>query len=256
MNQFYALLSNPTKTQLTLPYHLHLDIPSRIFPPGFPPKILYIFFLCLIRATCASSFSPIIKKIKIWVKLKVEKILNYNYIFENILNNGAPETFRYFIAKPTHHFRAQLLLYAPTHSALNTLNYTHNVTLFWIILRLKSDYFSKLHYLLLFVTEIRFFVTQARGFWWDSGKLLRSKPAYQMSAWFVSINPLSAKEGLYFFWRVGKLASSHLDVRLADHSYWKILLPINGFYEIWHLSNLIKHIKEIQVLLLPDKNSI
>jgi len=35
------------------------------------------------RATYAFNFSLIIKKVKILMKLKVEKILNYNYVFKN-----------------------------------------------------------------------------------------------------------------------------------------------------------------------------
>jgi hypothetical protein len=52
----------------------------------------------------------------------------------------------------------------------------------------------------------------------------RSKPADQVSAWCFSLNPLSAKGGLYFLERWQNcekrlLASSLLDVRMAGHPH-------------------------------------
>jgi hypothetical protein len=37
---------------LILPYHVCLDLPSGLFPSGFPTKTLYTFFSSPVRATC------------------------------------------------------------------------------------------------------------------------------------------------------------------------------------------------------------
>ena len=48
--------SHPTswRSILILSSHLHLGLPSGLFPPGFPTKPLYTPLLCLILATCTA----------------------------------------------------------------------------------------------------------------------------------------------------------------------------------------------------------
>ena len=49
-----SMLSHPTSWRpiLILTFHLHPDLPSDLFPLGFPTKTLYTPLLSLIRATC------------------------------------------------------------------------------------------------------------------------------------------------------------------------------------------------------------
>ena len=49
---------------------------------------------------------------------------------------GPPQTYTYYIPKPTHYFRAYWLLYVPSHSAFVTLDYAHRVT--WLVLNYST----------------------------------------------------------------------------------------------------------------------
>jgi hypothetical protein len=43
---------------IVISYHLHLGLPSGLFPSCFPIKILYAFLASLMRAACPPSHSP------------------------------------------------------------------------------------------------------------------------------------------------------------------------------------------------------
>jgi hypothetical protein len=49
----FSLISN-----LTLPYHLHLGLPSGLFPSGFPTDILHAISFVPIRVTLPAHFNP------------------------------------------------------------------------------------------------------------------------------------------------------------------------------------------------------
>jgi len=51
---------NPTslRSNLILSSHLHLGLPSGIFPSGFPTRTFYAFVIFAIRATCPSHPHP------------------------------------------------------------------------------------------------------------------------------------------------------------------------------------------------------
>jgi hypothetical protein len=54
LSQINAVHTNPSyvRSILILYTHLHLGIPSGLFPSGFPTNILYTFRFAPIRATC------------------------------------------------------------------------------------------------------------------------------------------------------------------------------------------------------------
>jgi hypothetical protein len=52
MSQMNPINTIPLRSISILFTHLHIGLPSGLFPSGFPTNILYVFFFSIIRATC------------------------------------------------------------------------------------------------------------------------------------------------------------------------------------------------------------
>jgi hypothetical protein len=86
-----SILHHPISLRpiLILSTHLRLGLPSGLFPPGFPTKILYALFFVLMRVACPSHLivrDVIILNIygeeyKLWIRK-----LGYEWILKSTLN--------------------------------------------------------------------------------------------------------------------------------------------------------------------------
>jgi hypothetical protein len=56
--------------------HLRLGLPSRLFPSGFPTKVLYALPISPMRATCPSHLIPdLITRIILWFSVQVMELI-------------------------------------------------------------------------------------------------------------------------------------------------------------------------------------
>jgi len=69
---------HPLRSILILSSHLHLDLPSGLFPLGFPSKTLYAFLISPMRATCPTHLT-VLGFITLIIFGEAYKLLNSSY---------------------------------------------------------------------------------------------------------------------------------------------------------------------------------
>ena len=87
LNPVHTLTSHSWRSIIIISSHLHLGIPSNLFPSGFPTKTLYTSLLSHIRATCLAHLiilDLIAPKIFEWVVLVSIKEIIWIMLFREV----------------------------------------------------------------------------------------------------------------------------------------------------------------------------